>query len=233
MERVIATRIANRAGADGEAMNSQPVQPLDFPHFTASSQEWLDTSTRDRNIISRVESSQSLPREQILSYLLPTAPDSGGNDVSSGIDVYDAFSKQTVNSEELNTPVSDKEQLGADIPYFPSKPQQSVFSSLQKWEGVVLQVTLECIIARLVDLTQPGASEEEAEIPLNELSEEDRDLIQPGAVFYWNIGYLDSQSGQRTRVSIIRFRRLPAWTRKEIESAGREAARIRAAFGWE
>jgi hypothetical protein len=87
-------------------------------------------------------------------------------------------------------------------------------------------------LARLIDLTHTGV-DEEAEFPIDEISEEDKALITPGAIFYWDIGYHTSYSGQRTRKSLIRFRRLPAWTQKEIEAAQREAERIGKAFGWQ
>lgn len=105
------------------------------------------------------------------------------------------------------------------------------FELVQRWEGFVLEVKENSFIARLIDLTEEGP-EEEAEFPLEEIYKDDRKLITPGAVFYWNIGYLDSSSG-RTRASIVRFRRLPAWTVGEIKEAKREAQRIKKALKWE
>jgi hypothetical protein len=113
-----------------------------------------------------------------------------------------------------------------------SKPaRQSHFISLQKWEGVVLDVCEEVFLARLVDLAQEGP-DEEAEILLDELSADDLPLVHPGAVFYWHIGYHVDRSGQRKRASIIRFRRLPRWTAPEIETAKHEAERMRDLLGW-
>jgi hypothetical protein len=108
---------------------------------------------------------------------------------------------------------------------------QDRFVSLQKWEGVVLGVGHDSFLARLVDLTL-GSPEEEGEFCLDDISEEDRPLLKLGAIFYWNIGYHDSRTGQRRKVSEIRFRRLPAWTMKEIEAAKREATRLRDLIGW-
>ncbi len=86
-------------------------------------------------------------------------------------------------------------------------------------------------MARLQDLTEKGP-EEEAEFPIEEVSDEDRKFIKSGAIFYWNIGYLDSRTGQRRRVSIIRFRRLPAWRKEEISASQIEALKIRETIGW-
>ncbi len=100
--------------------------------------------------------------------------------------------------------------------------RQTRFEFLQKWRGVVLEVSDESFLARLVDMESP-APDEEAEILKREISDEDLQLIEPGAVFYWNIGYQVDPSGQRKRASVIRFRRLPIWTPKELSDAKRWA----------
>jgi hypothetical protein len=51
-------------------------------------------------------------------------------------------------------------------------------------------------------------------------------------VFYWTIGYHDSETGQRTRQSVIAFRRLPAWTESELQAIRRRVRRRKALFGW-
>jgi len=94
-----------------------------------------------------------------------------------------------------------------------------------------LKVQDNSFIARLVDQTTAGP-EEEAEIALEEVPFGDRSLVVPGAVFYWNIGYSDSLSGQRTRVSEIRFRRLPVWQPEELERAKSDAEQLRETLGW-
>lgn len=91
--------------------------------------------------------------------------------------------------------------------------------------------------ARLTNLAD-GHSEDdpgdlEAVFALEEVSRADRASIQPGAIFYWNVGYYDDPSGQRHRVSDIRFRRIPAWYARELELAAREAELIRAELGIE
>ncbi len=108
---------------------------------------------------------------------------------------------------------------------------QPRFLTLQKWECSVLEVNEDSFTARLIDQTNQGP-DEEAEFSLEEVPLADLELVKPGAVFYWNIGYSDSLSGQRTRVSIIRFRRLPVWRADELEAAKREAVRLRDTIGW-
>jgi hypothetical protein len=103
------------------------------------------------------------------------------------------------------------------------------FVPLQKWEGVVLKTNPESFFARLVDLTSPGVGQE-AEFPLEEVAPSDRELLAEGAVFYWHIGYLDQIDGQRVRASSLRFRRLPAWTGRELKEAEEKAKRLAMVF---
>lgn len=107
---------------------------------------------------------------------------------------------------------------------------QAEFDALQKWEGHVVSVSESEFTATLIDLTRPGV-EEEAVLDLTELSEDDLPLVQPGAVFYWSVGYRVEQSGERSRSSVIWFRRLPAWTEKDIERARRRARDLKDQLG--
>jgi hypothetical protein len=105
------------------------------------------------------------------------------------------------------------------------------FRALQEWEGTVIERKLGALRVRLVDKTN-GAVEEDALLNLEEVSPQDRGLVKPGAVFYWTIGYHDSETGQRTRQSVIAFRRLPAWTESELQAIRRRVRRRKALFGW-
>jgi hypothetical protein len=105
------------------------------------------------------------------------------------------------------------------------------FLVAQKWEGAVTAVEGDYFIARLTDLTA-GTAQEEVELPLEEVSDDDRPLVEVGAVFYWSIGYDVARGGQRTRASRIRFRRLPAWTAKELAEAKERAKKLKEDLGW-
>lgn len=105
------------------------------------------------------------------------------------------------------------------------------FVSLQKWECIVLDILDDAFTARLIDLTNKE-TDEEAEFSIEEIPEADLFLLKPGAVFYWNIGYEDSLSGQRTRSSTLRFRRLPVWRSEELAAAKQEAKKLGDALNW-
>jgi hypothetical protein len=98
---------------------------------------------------------------------------------------------------------------------------------LQEWEGYVVAVYKSHILANLVDLTnddeRPG---EQAEIPLEEFSEDDVPKLSVGRVFRWAIGYQRLPSGTKMRVSQFVVRELPQWTRRELMEAEKEAAEL-------
>ena len=99
----------------------------------------------------------------------------------------------------------------------PASPHAK-FVSLQRWEGTVVIVRSSEFVARLHDLTKDGV-DEETSLLIEDVSSDDRELVRPGAVFYLNIGYHISLSGQRIRGMTIRFRRLPKWSADEILEA--------------
>ncbi|MCY3968241.1 MAG: hypothetical protein OXF21_06735 [bacterium] len=108
---------------------------------------------------------------------------------------------------------------------------QPYFQALQKWQGTVSEVTGSTFTARLLDLTEPS-DEEEAEFDLEEVSRGDLDLVAPGAVFYWSVGYRTEPSGERSRSSVLVFRRLPAWNEKDMQRAADRAEELKNHFGW-
>lgn len=98
-------------------------------------------------------------------------------------------------------------------------------TTLQKWEGVVLEVLKDSFIARLCDLSS-NSPDLDAEIFTREVSPEDLELLQPQAIFYWNIGYSDHHP-----VSEICFDR-STWTEAELFTAAKQAETLRDRLGW-
>lgn len=126
------------------------------------------------------------------------------------------------------------EDIGdAPLLWYEAKPQAGQAVSLQKWEGVVLNIeaSANTFFARLHDLTADNP-EEEAEFSIDEVMEDDKNLLMPGAVFYWSIGYHTSETGQQLRASVIKFRRLPAWRGKELKEIESKAREFGRAIGW-
>lgn len=101
------------------------------------------------------------------------------------------------------------------------------FQALNRWEGYVKSIDGEEFIGIVHDLDNPNAPQEEVTVDLADISQDDRELIQPGAVFYWNIGYRITEYRQEIRCSEFRFRRLPAWRKKDLAEAKETAASLR------
>lgn len=100
---------------------------------------------------------------------------------------------------------------------------------LQRWEGTVEEITGTTFTGVLQDRSD-AAPDEWVELHMDDVAEDERSLVVPGAVFSWSIGYRDSEAG-RTRESTIRLRRRPGFTGTEIAAALDRAAQRRRAWG--
>jgi hypothetical protein len=143
-----------------------------------------------------------------------------------------ASTKSEIGTEQNTSSFVPDPQHVIQLPAIP--PDKGLFISLAKREGVVLAHTPTEFTARLTNIldgVEDADADLEAVFSLDEVSPSDRDLVKDGAIFYWNIGYYDDPSGQRHRVSEIRFRRLPAWLPGELRNAARAAADIRRRLG--
>jgi hypothetical protein len=192
----------------------------------------ISSSASPLRLVTNAMPTEKMPPAQILSYLAPHVSDSGGVKDS---DLYNSLIENTVSADSSVKGCILREGEPRNIishEKFKAKPRQNFFTSLQAWEGIVMEVMADAFLARLIDVTDTG-TDEEAIFPIDEISEDDKPLVKPGAIFYWDIGYHTSYSGQRTRIPLIRFRRLPAWTQREIDAAKQEAERIGKALGWQ
>ena len=102
-----------------------------------------------------------------------------------------------------------------------SKPLED-FISKQKYEGIVLNVLDSSFVARLQNLSE-NIADEVAEFAIEELNSDDIPLLKEGAIFYWHIGFLIVFGGYKYPCHMLNFRRLPVWTKNEIEEADKRA----------
>ena len=110
----------------------------------------------------------------------------------------------------------------------------SSFNALQEWEGSVLEVNGETFTASLIDTKAKHPPEvEEADFLLSDVSLYDQNMVKPGAIFRWVIGYTISKGGNRKRSSVVSFRRLPQWTKKELQESRSRAKEISDSINWE
>jgi len=101
--------------------------------------------------------------------------------------------------------------------------QQAYFEVLRKWEGFVRHVVDDEITAVVFDLSSTNSPAEEICFDVHEVSDADCELVIEGAVFYWYIGYRHDPWGQKTRSSLFKFRRMPAWQNKHLDKADKDA----------
>ncbi|MFF3376216.1 hypothetical protein ACFYXF_25085 [Streptomyces sp. NPDC002680] len=80
------------------------------------------------------------------------------------------------------------------------------FLPLARWEGTVIERYDSHFVAEVIDLDSDESAT--AEFDIIELTPGDIPLCEPGSLFYWTIGYDIKEGGQRSRVSVLRFRRL-------------------------
>lgn len=104
------------------------------------------------------------------------------------------------------------------------------FRLLQQWEATVTTVGQDEFTALLDDLTDAARPREEAVFDLDEVSPGDLELVKPGAVFRWNIGYRTSVGGQRERVSYLHFVRIPGWRRSVVSDVVARGVQLRQQF---
>ncbi len=91
---------------------------------------------------------------------------------------------EPVSPNFTNEPLTDSLLELPPRPVRDQRHSSPYLHPLQEWEGYVLGVGPESFTARLLDLTAGSThEEEEAEIPIQEISERDRPRIQSGAIF--------------------------------------------------
>lgn len=108
----------------------------------------------------------------------------------------------------------------------------SILQTRQLWEGTVTKVRSGGFEAVLTDKTSPTNPDEYAAFDFEdvEISADDRALIGPGAAFYWIIGSEKTAGGTVKNISIVQFRRVPAWSRSALSEAATRAKTISTLF---
>lgn len=98
---------------------------------------------------------------------------------------------------------------------------------LAEWHGQVISIESDYFVAELKGTIGTGVkgSLEEAQIPVEEVRSDDRELLREGAFFRLCVNW-ELVNGSRRRVTDLVFRRMPAYRRDELEAARATAANI-------
>ncbi|RZM21187.1 MAG: hypothetical protein EOO88_34040 [Pedobacter sp.] len=150
------------------------------------------------------------------------------DDLSSDLDSLDA----TAQIDDL-TYVEDWLPSLLQVPAISKmvRPDRGQLAAVnQIWEGTVLSVNM-AERTMFVKLHDRGniLEDHSAEISLEWVVDQDLDLVSPGAVFYWTI-YKEIKRSSISNSEEIRFRRLPNWTKRQIDEVYKEAEMLRAKF---
>jgi hypothetical protein len=149
------------------------------------------------------------------------------------VNFLDREGKSTISDvKSVNATVSN-ERREVRVPRVMTRDHSSTvgFILLQKWDGVVVEADQDTFTAKLLD-ARGNAAPQNATFARAELSNDEQELIEPGAPFVWTVGY-KQRGGTRERSSVMYFRRLPTWSASELEAAETRAQTLRKTIGWE
>lgn len=168
--------------------------------------------------------------DQEIRYLVAKLLSCGGREDSGTSDV-DAIEGMTTDNSGIYDQGREGYHRAAIAELRPREPprfKRSVLVAQQEWEGYVVEIEKSFISARLIDLTAGSRYEsEEATIPLDEITDSDKEKMTIGSIFRWVVGYEISSSGDKKQVSQIVFRDLPRLTKDDFERGKKWAREIK------
>lgn len=132
------------------------------------------------------------------------------------------FLENTGNRDARTTP--QKKKVIAPAPRAAVDREADIDAAvIQLWEGRVLDVNVQSEVMNVLLVAKMGQMpEHSAEIELQWVSDQDRDLVVPGAVFYLTL-YKRTRRGSIKNSQELRFRRRPSWTRQQVQKIHTDA----------
>lgn len=150
----------------------------------------------------------------------------------------EVFSEEsTGSSSRKSTSPESVDDLVAPLSKRRSNPfqglQQRSFTPVSEWEGYVESIQGDEFTLRLVNIKSgTELADEEATFATSDLSAEQREKLQVGAIIRWVVGLERLPTDQRRRVSELHFRRLPAHSKKDFKRAYTNAGQLIAEINW-
>lgn len=97
---------------------------------------------------------------------------------------------------------------------------------IEMWEGEVKSVDATLKTMHVYLRSKIGhTADHSAEIDLEYVAEQDKDLVRPGAVFYWTI-FKTTNTGSVWNSQELRFRRRPNWSQAQLDRLKSEASSL-------
>ena len=132
----------------------------------------------------------------------------------------------SIDDQDAKSSTFIEEKIKKELPRVitPLSQEQNLVEDIRQiFAGFVTNIRDYVITARISDITDPSRPDEDIVFDINEIDERELHLVELGAQFYWHIDYKQGHKISRQRFSIIRFRRLPQWTKDELESSKKTA----------
>lgn len=110
----------------------------------------------------------------------------------------------------------------------------SYFKSQMDWVGHVIDIDQrnKSFNAQLHGKDESGTYEV-AEFDFEEVSRDDLKLLRKGAVFYWSVGFGYEPGGQRSRKSLLKFKRSVPLETDEFDKIMDDASALAKEIAWE
>ena len=143
--------------------------------------------------------------------------------IDSGVVFHSRTVKRAVRDSmsmvEPSVVTSRRPQKSTGVASIHDEQTESVL--LAEWDGYVLSYNEHSFLASMKGVHGDGVlgEQEDAEIPIQDISESDLELLQPGAVFRLCVFRSISRTGQPRRFTEVVFRRVAAFRPKLLEAA--------------
>ena len=135
------------------------------------------------------------------------------------IDPDSSFDNALTNSQQLHR------SFESPVPT-PNTPISEDTIPIQIWEGTVLQVDNEADVMRVLLNAKMGQDPQHvANIELEWVPGQDKDLICPGAVFYLTL-FKRTKRGSIENSQELRFRRRPSWSSTQLGQIKKESSEL-------
>lgn len=154
----------------------------------------------------------------------------GVREKMSPVELRDPKTIAVADGDLCSAPKSVASEKSYVVPRIPDERFGAIAADaavLQIWEGTVVSVDDEekQITARL-RARRCEAPDHVGQIGFEWISDQDRELVSVGAVFYLTMFKKRKRGGTIENSQELRFRRLPSWTRSQLEAIDRLAAEI-------
>ncbi len=140
---------------------------------------------------------------------------------------------QTSKSYELTYGITEVPALAVTEVHRNRKAKptiETMTTPLQVWEGKVQFVDDEFNAIDVILSDKSGRlPDHSARISLEWITDQDHDLVKPGAIFYL-ILYKEKKRGSLKNSQELRFRRLPNWSRSQLTKITQESERLLSMF---